>query len=45
VTVSENVDGIHSMILDDQRISAKKIADSGDILKKSRLYYIQFTRF
>jgi hypothetical protein len=25
VTIQENVDAIHSMIMDDQRISAKKI--------------------
>jgi hypothetical protein len=28
VTVPENVDGIHSTILDDQRISAEKIAET-----------------
>jgi hypothetical protein len=28
VTIPENVDTVHSMILDDQRISTKKIAET-----------------
>jgi hypothetical protein len=40
VTIPENVDAIHSIILDDRRISAKKkeSRDPGDILRKSKLY-------
>jgi hypothetical protein len=42
VTFSENVDVIHSMILDDQRISTKKDnRDPGDIPKKNRPYFSQ----
>jgi hypothetical protein len=35
VTIPENLDAIHSMILDDGRMSTKKV----DIPRKSRLYY------
>jgi hypothetical protein len=39
ITIPENVDAIYSMILDNRRISAKKIAETLaiDILRKSRL--------
>jgi hypothetical protein len=40
VTVPENVDSIRCSILDDPRISAKNSRDPGDILRKSRLYYL-----
>jgi hypothetical protein len=36
------VDAIHSMILEDQRISAKNDSrDPGDIPRKSRIHYSQ----
>jgi hypothetical protein len=42
VTIPENVDAIHSVILDDRRISTKKIAETLAICipRKSRLYYL-----
>jgi transposase len=39
VTIPENVDAIHSMILDDRRISTKKIAETLAI-SKERVGYI-----
>jgi hypothetical protein len=41
VTTPENEDAIHSTILNDRRISAKKIAETQAIriLRKSRRYY------
>jgi hypothetical protein len=40
VTVRENVDGIHSMILVDQRISAKKIAQTLEISWECVLFIV-----
>jgi hypothetical protein len=42
VAVPENVDAIHSKILDNQRISPKEDSrEPGDIPRKSGLYYLQ----
>jgi hypothetical protein len=42
MTIPVNVDTIHSVILDDWRISIKKDSrDPGDIPRKSKLYYSQ----
>jgi predicted HTH transcriptional regulator len=39
VTVAENMDAIHSMILDDRRISAEKIAETL-VISRERVGYI-----
>jgi hypothetical protein len=42
VKIPENRDAIQTLILDDERISAKRISskDPGDIPRKSKSYYI-----
>jgi hypothetical protein len=44
VAISENMDAIHSMILDDQRISAKETAETLVISRERVGYIIQQKR-
>jgi hypothetical protein len=39
VTILENVDAIHSLVLDSQRISAKKISET-KVISQERVGYI-----
>ena len=39
VTVPENVDAIHSIILEDRKISAKHVAETGNTLGMCRAHH------